>query len=1187
MTSHSAYAYESRAHQDGGGSRRPVSRSFIGALMAILLVASLFTASPASAAGCQNDALVPQLYGANINQGLPTSPLVRSKDTMVKFHLMLPACSVGTAQQIQITGATLNASEVIATGNRSLGVTLSNLNTLSPPPAVAPYTDPTDISKTEPSANTTADPLFVVPASYLTSSTPTVGFTAGFTATVTYTVSGSSTPRTTTFSATAPVHPRTNDLRILSVPMGDPTGLANNTSPQFSSTALTNVVNGFATLARLYPVRQGTGSLTSTNSGIRYTVDTGALLDVSPYMTSGSGTKKLFCGTSGNFTDIQTRLANYLVQYNTANSVDKAADRVLGVIDQTISSNCADGFAGVGTREAWARSLNNSPNSTGGIIGMEEGHNAGAVSTLRADRGSAYHSPNSEADVTSPNRGFNLVSRSYIANDRSIMRYSADNATWNNNTTLLEKPDWEQVFCRFGGPTTPNCATPGIEGAGAVGAGPATLQLNLVGVTDGATPEGAGSPTVVYDAYAAPGPSTHSGPSDYNLIVTAPSGTSSQPVPVTALGSLHDDHHNGGVGHTVDGDLNFFSVSYSIDANATRWELWRGTPSSGGIRLAWREVNGAPTVSNLTLSAPGQDPPPPVTTTINFDDLQDGDVVGEQYGPKGVTFEGDTNPRTTTVIVGDCTAGHDPCRFPNATTSSTPFGLFNKPTTLPVGGIDPVPSSADIPLRMVFDEGQDKVAMNIGNSDLPGTTVATLTGYDAAGDPVPGAQSQVSNFGPNVTTEIEIDAGSGCGCIFSVNLDYGDSALGEEIDDLFFGHTPTLPPLPPGTKYDAAATVRDDKPEDLRGAFFAQCPNLRLPLAVGLMPDTIDYSTTPPTVIFRYKFDPASACENGGTATLAFRADDGFQITDFATANAVTTTNVPLAVISSPVITSATLEHQYAALSGQGYDLTEGVLPGDRLQWFLSGPGYPEVAVGTGNQLDVPPPATGWPIPSGSNSATYTVRLVVTDNANNTSSTTAPLLIRRDSDNDGIPTDIEKCYAHSGDPTPDSNPFNAYSDADSDAYMNVDDPEACSPATFYKITAKFDPETLYIPSTGNTVAMYVSSKQRNIKDVIGTTVKISRINGMPIDNTGCVYRPGVATFIGINQGWSVSNQGVGGAKFDRQSLIDYLSCRDLLERNVPITITGQGTTDNDGSGPQKPTTWTFEGINSPFVKRAN
>src|SRR5438093_9758024 len=134
---------------------------------------------------------------------------------------------------------------------------------------------------------------------------------------------------------------------------------------------------------------------------------------------------------------------------------------------------CVDGMAGINLDAAWVRAITDTPTQvsrTGPLFGMELLHTFGEVPSDRSDPYSAYHSPAVYADITAPYRAYNLVTRSFLADNRTVMNISGPG--WNNDTTLLERDDWSYTLCLLGGLATNICssATPNTTPAGVVGA---------------------------------------------------------------------------------------------------------------------------------------------------------------------------------------------------------------------------------------------------------------------------------------------------------------------------------------------------------------------------------------------------------------------------------------------------------------------------------------------------------------------------------------------------------------------------------------------------------------------------------------------------------------------------------------------------------------------------------------------
>lgn len=1125
MDGFSAFARVAASQEDDLGSGRHAGQRLFTAFVGILLIANGLMSSPAAAQTgpvCTDSALVPQLASSTVNQGLPYTTLVRGKEALVRFYLRHPQCASST-QRLQVKGATLAANvsggaalaPVISCGNNVSANICSPLNSLADAPAVAPYS----ASTTTMASNTSpANPLFRIDPAYLNPANPAGTFNVTFSTRIIYSVNGGanrvSPPLSTTPVAVAA---KTSSLRILSVPMG---------APATGFTQEANLINGFKTLARLYPVPQGTGKLEeNVAGGIRYKI-LPALMDISRFMTGGQ-----FCGDSVNTLQIRAELADYLAQYNTANEPAKIADRVLGAVDtaSSLAGTCAQGYAGVGTKEAWVRT----PDTyTGSLMGMEESHNAGATTPLREDPADRGHSPNTDADGGT-NRAYNLTNQAYITAEKSVMNFG-DPTTWKDDTTLLERPDWEQVFCRLGGPATSDCAAPAPEGAilGAA-AGPSSTQSLLIGLTDD-TAVG----TDVFDSYFAPAPAiAPPASSEYRYIqLNGSTVVSDTPVAVHEVGSVHDNgNHTEGPG--------FFSIAYPFQTNATRWELWKGPRNTAGsVLLAGRDKVAAPVISDPELT-----PLEGETETIDFEDGTP--LQPPAYEEQGVTF---------------ATAGTSPRIFVDPTGSSPTNTLVNDGAFLTEGSTAPLVGTP-APMTIDFATPNFDVAMEIGNG--LGDTTATLTAFDADGDEVDSAT--VTGFTKPVITPLAVE--SAAGDIERVTLSYSSDLFGasltEQIDNLAYT------PVAGSGVFDASTEVTTEgNPNDLRGAYFVQCPvinsagatvgSMNLPVKVSMRPSSVNGQTA----TFEYRFDSANSCEDGGTATLLFRAADGYTISEFVEAAPVAAPDSPpKPVIASPIIDAAVIEHQYMSLSGQGYDATDGVLPGNRLEWFVSGPEYgSETLVGTGADLDVPPPDGRW------TPGDYQVRLQATDFDGNVTSTTAPLMVLTDADNDGIPADDEACYAGPSDPTPDSNPFNAYSDFDGDGYLNVDDEQACVAATSYQLTAHFLPRTINTGSDGTLAGLLVVTPYRNLNHVVASSLRVTKISGVDVS-------PSDPDFNGTVTSWNVI-AGVGIAGVNRQDLIDYLEREGLVDRFITVTLEGTGAT---GGIP-----WEFEAYDPqwPYVK---
>jgi hypothetical protein len=509
------------------------------------------SAGPTTLPACAAADLVPQLGDVTVNQGVGsyvTQKLARGKETLVRFFLKLPP-AVGTtcSGSINVTSAALTLIN---------GTTATDLS-----PTIAAYqsygTSGLQISSSSVSVNSQADPIFVVPASRVTpcDATPcttTGGFSRNFKATISYTrttggvtSTPSTGPITLPSTVTANFDQLTNDLRLLVIPMGD----ANlSYSSQFGSAAQQAVQNGMATLSRLLPVRSGVSSdLALTAGGIRYTINLAAMLNLRAIAGAYNANNR-FCGSQANFDAIKGQLAQYLQAYNAnAANAGHPADRVLGVVDSTISdgstANCAEGMASMSSTEAWVRAIPDQPASgrnpavpsmTGSLMSMELLHTFGQENIAQ----NLVHSIAIQADGTSPDRGYNIASRSYIAKDLTVLNFvNTSTAPWNNYTTLLEFNGFERALCNLGGSVTSFCTLPAEVGSPPAAAGTRHFVLS-------ATTNGTMLGTNVTNSYFTGGQVLETpclGGSPFDLLFHTPSGNVSCGVPASAITSEHDE----------------------------------------------------------------------------------------------------------------------------------------------------------------------------------------------------------------------------------------------------------------------------------------------------------------------------------------------------------------------------------------------------------------------------------------------------------------------------------------------------------------------------------------------------------------------------------------------------------------------------------------------------------------------
>jgi hypothetical protein len=465
-------------------------RCGLGALVVMVLLGGMLAAArPQTASGlsnCTSSELVPALREVTVNQGVGSyARRVRGKETLVKFFLSNPTtCTVTSTQLLRITAATLTVNNTLQTFSG-----IAPFQSFAATPAVSATL----------SNNSPADPIFAVPAANLVppfANPDTTTFTPTFTTTITYSRKNGTTTTsglTVTHSNSTPVtfEHRTRALRVLVIPMGDASpGVLANT--QYTGADQTSTQNGLSALSRILPVPAGLGALGAASGGIRYTINLAAMLNLKAVAGAYDANGK-FCGTAGSFNAIKAQLAQFMQSWN-ANPLNagKQVDQVLGVVGEGISDGadspfgCADGMASVISPEAWVRVISDKPASgrtaaqpsrTGSLMAMELSHTWGGATTA------SHHSANTTADVTAPGRAYNVAARSFLATNRSVMKYSfLTSPPWNDTLTLLEPTHYAYNLCAFGGTTTADCAGLGTTAGTTFGvaAGPSYSVSGIV-----------------------------------------------------------------------------------------------------------------------------------------------------------------------------------------------------------------------------------------------------------------------------------------------------------------------------------------------------------------------------------------------------------------------------------------------------------------------------------------------------------------------------------------------------------------------------------------------------------------------------------------------------------------------------------------------------------------------------------
>ncbi len=324
-------------------------------------------------------------------------------------------------------------------------------------------------------------------------------------------------------------------------------------------------------------------------------------------------------------------------------------------------------------------------------------------------------------------------------------------------------------------------------------------------------------------------------------------------------------------------------------------------------------------------------------------------------------------------------------------------------------------------------------------------------------------------------------------------------------------------------------------------------------VAVAVNP--VDSDATTASWVANY--DPSLTCPNG---TLSVAVMDGrHRVVDAGEAlTDVTGDPAPVAAIYEPDADheDTILQGAGLALHGSGHDSPVGELTGAAVQWFVTVAGGVATEVDSTDcnssrtHCDIDPPGGGlWPV------GPLTVELRVTGSGGEMDSDFATIEVLKDSDNDGIPASADSlCNS-------DTNPQDAYLDRDGDGTLAGDDYAFFgSPC----VGGTFGPDTLYVPSSGETVSMTVKIPGRDLRTVDRNSVVLRFMSGTelipPIPSTG----------------WTVASKGASAtATFNRQVVIQKLIDLGLVGGTVYFTVTGTSLG------------WTFDATDAADVKPAN
>ena len=192
-----------------------------------------------------------------------------------------------------------------------------------------------------------------------------------------------------------------------------------------------------------YPLPSGIGNLGGTG-GLRYMVAP-TLIDLK--RSEPPRRQRKFCGTGANYDLIKAELAQFRLSHNTANPTPRPTAWWASSTRPSGSGRRAPASRAWRWSTRRRRGRSPSPGEHGQLIGLELAHTLGLTPPNRESPFDGAHSQNVTAENPSLNRRYNVVQRSFITTDRSLMKPSATSPSPDNVNTLLEVPDYAFLLC--------------------------------------------------------------------------------------------------------------------------------------------------------------------------------------------------------------------------------------------------------------------------------------------------------------------------------------------------------------------------------------------------------------------------------------------------------------------------------------------------------------------------------------------------------------------------------------------------------------------------------------------------------------------------------------------------------------------------------------------------------------------
>jgi parallel beta-helix repeat protein len=366
---------------------------------------------------------------------------------------------------------------------------------------------------------------------------------------------------------------------------------------------------------------------------------------------------------------------------------------------------------------------------------------------------------------------------------------------------------------------------------------------------------------------------------------------------------------------------------------------------------------------------------------------------------------------------------------------------------------------------------------------------------------------------------------------------------------------------PPGTFVAEVQATDTDNPGDTRATCYIDWGGVKYVGAVGVSPSSVSGND----VTFECPFElSALGATTAGTAHFSVLVDDRFSQTIFssvAEANVESNRKPPVPSIAAPLPALENppadaeipeyLQHESIVLKGSGWDPEDGHLSPAALTWTSDLiTGVPSLS---GEDAIIRPPE-----PAGFSVGLHTITLTVRDSDNppNTRSMVATVRIVADFDHDGIRADLDPATC-----TPftsgDNDPFNAPLDPDGDGVPNFDEVYtrngACSAEDSYSANIDFDPDNLQRSSSGTPITVKVRVPYRSVSQIVGSSVKISKIVYVDAHGEVAEFSPNQPT-----TNWSAPGA-EGLAKFDRPTFVATLNSLGIANQRILIEVSGTFT----------------------------